>query len=451
MGTGTSTLEPSTIEREIIDQVEYYFSDANLFRDKFLRTEIQKNDGWVKLSTLTTFKRLAALSTDLKVIADALEKSEQKLLEISEDRQNVRRRYPLVKKTKEISQEIISRTAYVKGFPAEITISECIAFFKNYPKVSHAQYPNSVIAGLVNPHGSVLVTFNTIEQCAAFLSQDVKYQDKQLTKYWYSDYETKKKMEKLEIRSRTAYIKNFPKKVDEMECTAFFKSFAGVLDVSIHNYLDKLTETYKPSGILHVVFDTVDQCAKFLSQDVKYQERRLTKFWYSGKDPRTEMEKLENRSRQVYVKNFPRDVSETECVEFFKSFPGVFDVLIRSYRDKLPQRYKTSGNLVVVFETVDQCAEFLSQEIEYQGTKVITQLQSDRYAEMTKFWQSKRDERRKSKQKKNKKGFSKMDEETELSKEMENTTHLGVEGIIGKMESDFVFVELKEDDVKSCI
>jgi len=41
-------------------QVEYYFSEANLGKDKFLRAEMAKSapDRWVEISVLGTFNRM---------------------------------------------------------------------------------------------------------------------------------------------------------------------------------------------------------------------------------------------------------------------------------------------------------------------------------------------------------------------------------------------------------
>lgn len=201
-GTSASSVQPSKLEKEIIEQVEYYFGDSNLFRDKFLQAETQKNDGWIPISTLTTFKRLAALSTDLKVIVDALDKSDEGLLEISEDREKVRRHpeRPLPEKNEETRQEIISRTAYAKGFPKDMEMPDFIEFFKDYPKVSHIvirKYLDKPTK-TYKSKGSVFVTFTTRDQCAAFLSQDIKHKDTELIIKWQSDYYANKKTERQE-------------------------------------------------------------------------------------------------------------------------------------------------------------------------------------------------------------------------------------------------------------
>lgn len=192
------------LEQDIIDQVEYYFSDSNLFRDKFLQAEIEKNEGWIAVSTLTTFKRLAALSTDVKVIIDALDKSDSGLLEINENRDSVRRHpeRPLPERNEETRKEIISRSAYTKGFPKEMDMPEFIEFFKDYPKVIHVTIRKYLDkpTKTYKSKGSVFVTFSTRDQCAAFLSQDIKYKDTELITKWQSDYYAGKKTEREELK-----------------------------------------------------------------------------------------------------------------------------------------------------------------------------------------------------------------------------------------------------------
>lgn len=154
------------------------------------------------MKTLTTFKRLAALSEDVKVIADALDKSLSGLLEISEDRESVRRHpeRPLPEKNEETRKEIMSRTAYVKGFQNDLDMPQIIEYFKAHPKVSHIvirKYLDKTTKKYESK-GSVFVTFNTKDQCAAFLSQDVKYNDTELITKWQTDYYAGKKVERQE-------------------------------------------------------------------------------------------------------------------------------------------------------------------------------------------------------------------------------------------------------------
>ncbi|CAN8023691.1 unnamed protein product [Ixodes persulcatus] len=48
----------SPLDAKIIKQIEYYFGDFNLPRDKFLREKVKLDEGWVPIETLLTFNRL---------------------------------------------------------------------------------------------------------------------------------------------------------------------------------------------------------------------------------------------------------------------------------------------------------------------------------------------------------------------------------------------------------
>lgn len=44
---GDKAADATDLQKEIIDQVEYYFGDSNLYRDKFMQAELEKKEGWV--------------------------------------------------------------------------------------------------------------------------------------------------------------------------------------------------------------------------------------------------------------------------------------------------------------------------------------------------------------------------------------------------------------------
>nr|AAA20518.1 La/SS-B [Drosophila melanogaster] len=188
-------------ERAIIRQVEYYFGDANLNRDKFLREQIGKNeDGWVPLSVLVTFKRLASLSTDLSEIVAALNKSEEGLVEISEDKLSLRRHpeRPIPEHNEERRKEIQERTAYAKGFPLDSQISELLDFTANYDKVVNLTMRNSYDKPTKSYKfkGSIFLTFETKDQAKAFLEQEkIVYKERELLRKWQVDYLKEKQEE----------------------------------------------------------------------------------------------------------------------------------------------------------------------------------------------------------------------------------------------------------------
>ena len=91
---GTEAIEsqdPNVTELKIIRQIEYYFGDYNLSRDKFLKDTIKNDDGWVAMETMLKFQRLAQLSKDSAEIIKSLKKSSTGLMEVDEEKARIRR------------------------------------------------------------------------------------------------------------------------------------------------------------------------------------------------------------------------------------------------------------------------------------------------------------------------------------------------------------------------
>lgn len=191
----------SELESSIIRQLEYYFGDSNLNRDKFLQEQISKDDGWVPVKTLLTFKRLEALSKDEKVIVDAIEKSDEGLIEVSEDRSKLRRHpeRPLPEQNEEHRKEVMTRTCYVKGFPLDVDMNALIDFFKDFDKVVNIVMRKFHDKGTKEYKfkGSVFVTFATKEQADAFLKKEtVEYKEVALIRKWQEAYNEEKREER---------------------------------------------------------------------------------------------------------------------------------------------------------------------------------------------------------------------------------------------------------------
>lgn len=67
--------DQDTIDR-IVTQVEIYFSDANVLKDKFLLKHIRRNkEGYVSLKLVSSFKKVKQLTKDWRVVAYAVSKS----------------------------------------------------------------------------------------------------------------------------------------------------------------------------------------------------------------------------------------------------------------------------------------------------------------------------------------------------------------------------------------
>lgn len=173
---GVPEIKESALDGKIIRQVEYYFSDLNLVKDKFMQEEIQKEEGWVNLETLVRFNRLKQLSADHSVIISALKKSTTQLLEIDEEKQRVRRLKSLPENISEFETVNKQNTVYVKGFPDTMVLDELITYFETYGKVLQV-YMRRFPANKTFK-GSVFVTFGSKEESTKLMElEELKYNE----------------------------------------------------------------------------------------------------------------------------------------------------------------------------------------------------------------------------------------------------------------------------------
>jgi len=170
-----------SVSDKVIKQIEYYFGDVNLSKDKFLQEETQKDSGWVTLETLLKFNRLKQLTSDAQVIIDSLKKSTSDLLEIDEENKKIRRARPLPENLSEFETNLKQNTVYVKGFPGTLSLDDLYAFFEPHGKV--LQIFMRRFPGTKQFKGSVFATFETNDQMKAFLElAELKYKDELLLK-----------------------------------------------------------------------------------------------------------------------------------------------------------------------------------------------------------------------------------------------------------------------------
>merc|ERR1712172_253060 len=76
---------------QIVLQVEFYFSDANITKDKFLLKHVKRNkEGFVSLKLISSFKRVKHLTKDWRQVAFAIKKCSERL-EVNDVETKVRR------------------------------------------------------------------------------------------------------------------------------------------------------------------------------------------------------------------------------------------------------------------------------------------------------------------------------------------------------------------------
>ncbi|KAK8767441.1 hypothetical protein V5799_005771 [Amblyomma americanum] len=195
-GAENAPADVSALDAKIIKQVEYYFGDFNLPRDKFLQGKVKEDDGWVTIQTLLTFNRLKSLTTEENVVAEALKKSANQLLEVSSDGKKIRRSpaKPLPDGDKE-RQKLDEVTVYAKGFPPTTTIDELLEFFGQFGQcinVFMRRFP-----GNRKFKGSVFATFTTKEEAEGFVAkEELKFNELELKRSMKVDYVARKKEER---------------------------------------------------------------------------------------------------------------------------------------------------------------------------------------------------------------------------------------------------------------
>ncbi|OQR80113.1 lupus La protein-like [Tropilaelaps mercedesae] len=188
-------LSPEQLREKIIYQVEFYFGDYNLPKDKFLLQKIEENEGWIEMDTLLTFNRLKSLTTDKDVISNALKASDHGIVEVSEDNLKIRRN-PSKPLPESFKQAFIDRTVYVKGFPKDTSLDQLIDFFRPHGsgcvKMRRFSFNRQF-------KGSVFVLMESEEAAKKLRSTEgLKYLDQELILMMAQEHADKKATEKKE-------------------------------------------------------------------------------------------------------------------------------------------------------------------------------------------------------------------------------------------------------------
>uniref|UniRef100_A0AAX7W403 La-related protein 7 n=1 Tax=Astatotilapia calliptera TaxID=8154 RepID=A0AAX7W403_ASTCA len=121
---------------EVKKQVEFWFGDVNLSKDRFLKKLMEESDrGYVDISVLASFNRMKQLTTDTKLIARALKNSS--VVELNLEGTKVRRQLPIG----ELPNDVDSRTVYVELLPKDVTHSWIERVFTKCGNVVYVSIP----------------------------------------------------------------------------------------------------------------------------------------------------------------------------------------------------------------------------------------------------------------------------------------------------------------------
>lgn len=292
----------SELERRIIRQVEYYFGDYNLPKDRWMKEKLlELQDGWFDMDTMMTFPRLRSLTQNPNIVLTSLAKSPNDVLQVENwgsgrgrIRRNPNKPLPELNEARQIAVQ--ERTFFVWGFDRATSLDDLIEFFETeFPNVVNLRQRTAINEDNDEKKrefiGSVFVTFGTLQDAENFfeLRRDLKFKDgRKLSIKWKKEYDENR----IEFNDefidesieRTVFIQGFDKlETPREELVEFVKRFEGPVGMRKRVYRFGKQNDWQFSGGVFVTFDTRDNALRFLSkamdQTLFYNEDKLSVKW----------------------------------------------------------------------------------------------------------------------------------------------------------------------------
>jgi len=304
----------SDLESKIIRQIEYYFGDHNLSRDKFLQEEIKKDEGWIPLEVMLKFNRLAQMSKEAEVIAGAVAKSTSGLLEVHEDKSKIRRNpeRKIPDWGSDWKDEVQNRTLYMKGFPATAVLDDIMVFVDKICQ-SENVHMRRMKDGTFK--GSIFVTYKSVEECKKVKESESKKfkedDEEDLIMKFQKEHQVEKAAENKEKKSGGKNHKEAEGKKDKKfkEAGAVLKFDATEIDdLNFNTVKTAFTEKFE-KGVAWVTLNKGDPTVKIrlhgensAADAIKKLEGKLT----IG-EKEVELKLVEGEEEEEYWEEFQRD------------------------------------------------------------------------------------------------------------------------------------------------
>ncbi|KAG2449754.1 hypothetical protein HYH02_005279 [Chlamydomonas schloesseri] len=184
------------VKAKVLRQIEFYFSDSNLPKDKFLKERIAEDpNGFVKLNVICAFQRMRDLlgvkdqspnavpADKLQQVAEVLAGSES--LEVDESKTKVKRKQPLAPEA-EIAKAVDARSLYARPFPMDATVDTITELFNSHGAVNCVRMRRHVRSKMFK--GSVFVEFGSVEEAEKVLAKAVEFAGATLRLQKKNDY-----------------------------------------------------------------------------------------------------------------------------------------------------------------------------------------------------------------------------------------------------------------------
>lgn len=103
--------------RAIIEQVEFYFSNANIVRDEYLKKIIEANKGWAPIQIINSFGKMKLFNKTETELEDILKESDKIVVEEG----RIQRKEPIPTYEEHKGEE---KTVLIKNFPLTYTLED---------------------------------------------------------------------------------------------------------------------------------------------------------------------------------------------------------------------------------------------------------------------------------------------------------------------------------------
>lgn len=103
--------------KRIIEQVEFYFSDANIVRDEYLKRMIAANEGWAPIEAINSFGKMKEFKKSVTELEAILKESTK----LTTENGKIKRNQPIPTYEEHKGEE---RTLLVRNFPLSYTLED---------------------------------------------------------------------------------------------------------------------------------------------------------------------------------------------------------------------------------------------------------------------------------------------------------------------------------------
>lgn len=212
-------IEDGELKALVAKQIEYYFSDVNLVRDKFMQEQLKKNDNCVKLSVLATFARLAKLTKDENVMIEALKDVKSDLIEVDGAEKKIKRKKPLPDR-EAYAKELALRTVHISGFPDSVNFDVLQKYCSKFGEVESLSMRQHFKTKQFK--GCIHVVFKNVADAKSVLEGDkLTFKDRELRRESMEEYGRRKdemRQKRVEKRKERKGGDSYqPKKKERME------------------------------------------------------------------------------------------------------------------------------------------------------------------------------------------------------------------------------------------